>query len=205
MRERNTHSCVIHWGEPFHFVLTFKVQKIKHWSSVLRPTSPSQIDFLTLAEKIPSIYWLSFHTLTSVMYGAVTARTKSSCIPGSSCFTTWQKRVIIASFLPAPVLALQSDVRPNYFTYLMYCHRLDGNRHPLLTLCTTWPLCLLTADISDAAGGILSSALGLLTCHFKDSAAVSGWKWKRTLADVHVLWLSEIKVFCSSWSVTTEL
>lgn len=49
----------------------------------------------------------------------------------------------------------------------MYCHGLEGNRHPLLTLCTTCPSCLLTADLNDAAGGILSSALGLSTCHFK--------------------------------------
>lgn len=87
----------------------------------------------------------------------------------------------------------------------MYCHRLEGNRHPLLTLCTSCAVCLLTADLNDAAGGIRGSALGLSTCHVKDRAVVSGLNSKRASADVHVLRLSEIKVFCSSRSVTTQL
>lgn len=42
-----------------------------------------------------------------------------------------------------------------------------------------WALCLLTADQSGAAGGILSSALDLLTRHFKDSSEFLRWLGKQ--------------------------
>lgn len=77
----------------------------------------------------------------------------------------------------------------------MHRHRLKGNRHPLLTLCTTCPSCLLTADLNDAAGGICQFRPGLVHMPFLKAAVVSGLNLKRTLADVHVLQLSEIKVF----------
>lgn len=74
------------------------------------------------------------------------------------------ERVIAALALPAPVLALQSDVGPNDFAYLMYRHRLGGNRHPLLVFGSARPFCLLSADLNDAAGGILSEAAGSTLC-----------------------------------------
>lgn len=67
----------------------------------------------------------------------------------------------------------------------MHRHRLKGNRHPLLTLCTTCPSCLLTADLNDAVGGICQSRPGLVHMPFLKAAVVSGLNLKRTLADVH--------------------
>lgn len=55
-------------GEPFYFALTFKVQKVKRWSSVLLPTGSSQIDFQ--ARKNNNIYTLDLisHCLSNVWH-----------------------------------------------------------------------------------------------------------------------------------------
>lgn len=55
-------------GEPFYFALTFKVQKVKQWSSVLIPTGSSQIDFLPRTNN--NIYTLAFisHCLSNVWH-----------------------------------------------------------------------------------------------------------------------------------------
>lgn len=101
--------------ELFYFVL-LKPKKIKQWCGVFLLISPSSNDFLIY------ILWLSF--VASSQCGP-----NDPASQGAAAFLCGKKRFIIATCLPASVLALWSEVRPNYFTYLMYCHRLDGNRH----------------------------------------------------------------------------
>lgn len=112
------------------------------------PTRQSHIHFLSV-EKDPS------YVLVSPSQWSVTQPRWDdhlSCIWWSSCFTRLQKKreLLPPFFIPASALAPESDVGPNDFTYLMPCHRVDGNKH---LLCATWPWCLPAADKSDAAPG----------------------------------------------------
>lgn len=93
-----------------------------------------------------------------------------------------KKELLPPFFIPASALAPESDVGPNDFTYLMPCHRVDGNRRLPLTLRATWPRCLPAADISDAAPGAsraLTWAARSLARRITDITALSGWKWKK--------------------------
>lgn len=136
------------------------------------------------------VYILAFNSHSAlVMYGRSQYGPNHLAAQAAAALLLWRKRLITAFSLPVPVLALQSDVRPNDFTYLMQCHRLEGNRRPLLTLCTACSSCPLTEDLNDAARGIPSCALGLSACHFLKRPALCflGLNLKSTLADVHLL------------------